>query len=488
MRISLCDGNREAVLLFDPDQVKWVTPKTPNERHRIHAASLPAPFHRLFLKRFQGKAPAHTLLTRAVGSRLPAATPQIYGWGNEGSDYIYAFHCLPPDYQKLSDLLKDGSGIQYLTPDFMRRVAKQAENLFAAIGRTPFAHFFTDFCTKNIMYNPKTGALVYIDLDSAWPFAVLHQQENGPLGHKFDIFFWRLWLKYSPEARRNHQHHHLPKTMVLSFAAAFGRALGLLRHPEDPAARLLCLKPATFEQINQDPLWKALKERDEATFRAFFLLPSRPDGQDDLFDTWSAVFEELTQSLTYVPRTRVREAVEALAAAQDEASRSATASLMPRLSDILNETSLSGVLAALQTGSRKLYEAARTHSTQFSATRFWQEMTSIWRSRDRGYQRLNLVFLIHLLAGCGVTVFSAVTHIDLLLLLLSGGIALAFRRVRAFAREQLWDTASEQWVSALGFGAPFVLPAAGTFFVLLLDLVLIYVLILYHAPKNPLRR
>jgi hypothetical protein len=62
--------------------------------------------------------------------------------------------------------------------------------------------------------------------------------------------------------------------MVLSFAT-YGRALGLLNHPDLTEAKWLILKPAAFEQIDQDPLWKALYGGYGVRLVALALLPVR---------------------------------------------------------------------------------------------------------------------------------------------------------------------------------------------------------------------
>jgi len=476
VQIPLFDGRQRAELQLDLDQPGWLEPKTPGEQYRMLATTLPPPFTTLFLKRFRDrKAPAHTLLTRAVGARLPASTPSIYGWVQSGSDYLYAFECLSPDYQTLNTLLGKPEGVQYMTPSLLLRVATQTESLFSAIGKKPYEHVYTDYCTKNMMYSPQTGGLVLIDLPSAWSREYLRRQVYSRVGGEFDIYFWTLWLNY-PLARRNHQHHHLPLMMLLSFAAAFGRGLGLLSHPELLEAKRLLLKPATFEEIDQDPLWIALEKRREQEFRDFFLLPARPDS---LFDRWTAAFTELTQSTEYVPWFRVRDAVEALAAAQRAAFRAPAAPVSALHLPVFPAGSAnSGILTLLRTDWAAMKQVY-LRQIPFTETELWHELSAHWQSRDKGFARANLVLLIHLSAGASLTFLSAITGLPIAVSL--GIVALAalpvFRflpaRAGNFLRD-LWATVADRIFSFLGFATSLCLPPLITLALLLAALPFAY--------------
>src|SRR5205823_930960 len=92
----------------------------------------------------------------------------------------------------------------------------------------------------------------------------------------FDNNLWSMWLnngqRGSPAVLR--------RTMVFSFAAVWGKALGLLNGPQpppdDPDPFSLVDEPLTFKQ---EPLWEALhKKGDKDKFEKYFHLKSSADG------------------------------------------------------------------------------------------------------------------------------------------------------------------------------------------------------------------
>jgi hypothetical protein len=156
-----------------------------------------------------------------------------------GTDWIYVSERLPNSYKLLYDLLDGATGGNWLTAPMLISVVQQAAQTFEAI--TLYRHVFTDFSTKNIMVDPSTGRIFFIDLDSAWSHDFLVEQKGLPIPGHFDTQFWILW-KEQVEVRircSRQATELLPRTMVASFAAAWGHALGLLANPQLPQAQRL---------------------------------------------------------------------------------------------------------------------------------------------------------------------------------------------------------------------------------------------------------
>jgi hypothetical protein len=81
----------------------------------------------------------------------------------------------------------------------------------------------------------------------------------------------------------------IPMTMVLSFAAVWGRAMGLLQSQQHPNIDPFLLVDAPSKD-KQKQFWVAIKEGDEDEFYEYLLPSSRADG---LFQEWRGVFQEL---------------------------------------------------------------------------------------------------------------------------------------------------------------------------------------------------
>src|SRR5512132_1090335 len=102
--------------------------------------------------------------------------------------------------------------------------------------------------TNNIMLN-HSKRITIIDIDSSWPITRLQTEE--PKNDKVAAELWELWNNYinkrAPRKLVNAQ-----KTVVLSFAAVWSRAIVLKHRPPqyDPHAALkLIVAQATMNNI-----------------------------------------------------------------------------------------------------------------------------------------------------------------------------------------------------------------------------------------------
>jgi hypothetical protein len=290
IQIPLVFEGSKAQLLLDPDPhaLPWDPRKNYCWNYKYDKTNLSHPFKQVFLKRWiGGVAPAHQLLVKAQGKKIPG-TPCIVGMGQAGIDWIYVFERLPKSYLDLNKLLKGKDAERYLTADILKGIVKQAEACFA--GMEDYNYVYTDFTVKNIMVDPSKNELAFIDLDSSWSYPYLENQ-RGQFTNDFDTYFWYLWDTYLLPARRPllPSPEKLPMAMVVSFAAVWGRAMGMLHSQQHPNmdAFLLIDSPS---KDKQEQFWAAIKEGDEDAFYDYLLLPSRTDG---FFQEWQEIFKEL---------------------------------------------------------------------------------------------------------------------------------------------------------------------------------------------------
>jgi hypothetical protein len=243
-------------------------------------------------------------------------TPRVLGVAQENATFIYAFEALPAHYRTLDELLKEPDGEQWLTAQVMLRIIGQSQACFDTIDRYPHNYVYTDFTVNNIMLDHSSDALLLIDLDSAWSYAELKKQNGKATSGQFDANYWCLWYEYLLP-RQNYSCPSpalLPKTMVLTLGAVWGRALGFLQSGQPSAKEAVNLVREPLHE-KQRPLWDALQTRDKAEgkakFQEYFHLSSRVD---ELFECWRDVFWELIAGRS-VPWVDVRNAVELIARA-----------------------------------------------------------------------------------------------------------------------------------------------------------------------------
>ena len=259
------------------------------------------------MKLWDHRAPAHELFLEACGLDIPGS-PKIYGVCEESGLVIYISE-FKAEYEILQNLLKS-DGEYWLTSPTMMNILNQAIETFEALRLYRFV--YTDFCTKNIFVHPATSDILFIDLDSALSYenladTILMKQAIND----FDNNLWSVWLQYVvPHRGFDTSPAVLRRTMVLSFAAVWGRALGLLKgpqpSPEDPFA--LVAEPILPKQ---EPLWEALRTGSAAGFQEYFRL-SQP--VRNLFELWQGIFQELCDG-HHVSWEDVRQAADLIARA-----------------------------------------------------------------------------------------------------------------------------------------------------------------------------
>jgi hypothetical protein len=312
--IVLNTGTKGVNLRFDPERVQGWTDNKKGQKYVRFTTGLSSPFTQIFLKYWiNNHSPAHKLLIDCCGQPMQG-TPRVLGVGQEKTAVIYAFEALSGHYKRLDRLLEEPDAEKWLTPQLMLRVIKQSEACFRTLERC--RHVYTDLSVKNIMLDPARDDLLLIDVDSAWSFTEL-KKRNGIGDHfQFDIHYWCLWSEY---VLRHHKYSCpspalLPKTMVLTLGAIWGRALALLQNNQSSANEALKLVQSPIPD-EQRPLWEALLTRDKAEFEKYFQLSTQVD---ELYECWQEVFSGLIED-PHVPWDDVRQAANLIAQANIKA-------------------------------------------------------------------------------------------------------------------------------------------------------------------------
>lgn len=281
MRVALYDGLRERVLRFEPNDHKWGEQN--NSRFlRAHQTGLPPPFDKVFVKwSLTGQAPAHDLLRSVVGKTLPG-TAKVFGYEERGRECFYFFENLPYDVLRHHVSGANISGI--IRPKLVLRIVNLAARLFTFFYRE--GYIYVDFCIKNIMYDFASHQAFIIDIDSAWKTGDFRERKtpSAPLA----VELWGLWngeiSKALPLRIWNAQ-----KTVVLSFAAVWARAVALLHHtkPDRDAAVALVLSPGYAKQRE---LWEALKNNNRQGFSEYFCLSENKGAA--VYGQWQRIFRD----------------------------------------------------------------------------------------------------------------------------------------------------------------------------------------------------
>lgn len=283
MKVTVHDGWRKAVLSFEPpEREKW---SKQNSDFLIgYPTGLREPFSKVFIKCVQGAPQAHHLLVNLVGHGV-RGTPKVYGHAQEGREYFYFFQNLPTDYCLLEEEIKR-RGVRLIRQQLIRAVVKQAVETFKAMGQ--YGYVYIDFCARNIMLHYRSRRIVIIDIDSAWPVMLL--EKKGRPDHRVQVEFWGLWneeiCKVVPINVNN-----APKTVVVSFAGVWSRALMWVKRKtqsDERAAINLVLNPSSDYQR---PLWKALKEENRQEFIEYFQL--RGTQGEAIYMQWQFMFDGL---------------------------------------------------------------------------------------------------------------------------------------------------------------------------------------------------
>jgi hypothetical protein len=182
----------------DPHAFPWTRRKNYCWNYKFDKTNLSSPFNQVFLKRWiGGMSPAHQLLERAQGEKLPG-TPCIMGMGQAGPDWIYVFERVPKSYQDLSGLVNNAGAEKYLTSDMLLSIVKTAAACFTKLAK--YNHVYTDLSVQNIMVDPVNKDVVFIDLDSSWSYPQLKNQK-GKFTNHFDSYYWYFWDTYLLPAR-----------------------------------------------------------------------------------------------------------------------------------------------------------------------------------------------------------------------------------------------------------------------------------------------
>jgi hypothetical protein len=401
MRIDLISGSRMErwhVDLVDPD-LRWQYRRSEDCQFTvIKNTGLPSPFDQVFLKHWRTKpAPGHELLVASLGKKIEA-TPRIYGIGQTERGFVYVFEFLPESYQTLRRRLLVPEGESLITPGLMLRITKQAEACFEELRRQK--HIYTDWSCQNIMLDTAGLDPWFIDLDSAWSYLELQAHQGRPDSDQFDVDYWCLWDEFAVKLGQAPipSPVSLPHTMVLTFAAVFGRGLGLAQSGERQKAAAY-VRQAPYE--DQRKLWQALKRGEVETFQEYFLLGSRGK---DVFELWREVFSALTDRSSPARWPDIRQATERLAALY--APPSASAAAWGELPGSLRKIAESNLVAALRTDTKELLKV-KTGEMQFSQTHLFRALNLARQPEDARageplplVRGIALVFLFHLLRAC----------------------------------------------------------------------------------------
>jgi hypothetical protein len=273
---------------------------------------LPRPFDQVFIKRFENKkASAHELLKEVRGKMIPG-TPRIFGIEEYGTNSIYVYQFMAGD--TLNNVLMNNSNyLAFLTPELLIKIAEKASDCFEALG--DYKYVYTDFNVKNLMYGP-FGEIALIDLDSAWSDQYLIQNWGNVKAINFDPSSWVWWRKYIAKQRGPAKTTaQLPKTMVLSFAAILGRAIGLINLSNPPPAEEI-REFVRHPNIDvQKLIWHALDQGVDRGFYDYFnfsLSSTTQTQRMKLFENWRDIFRELTAG-RFVAWTEIRQVASELA-------------------------------------------------------------------------------------------------------------------------------------------------------------------------------
>ena len=299
MRVPLRWGERTESFDFDPDSVTWS--RQSGQFVVGHPTGLDGEMARVFIKKYPGKpATAHGLMASSATENRPLpSAPRLLGYAHDsaGNAHYYFTENLPKKYRLLEKLISGGqdkAALNNRLSDVLvdrnlgLKVVQAAARLFAALNRRGFA--YTDFTHKNIMVDWETSDCLLIDLDSCMPVAAVPKNKAGMagLGGEFAVLYWRAWHSWVGVFTAE----MLSRSMVLSFAAVWARAAGLLRAGIDPAdVQRLLRSPGEGDQA---PLWLALINNDRNAFREYFALSYGTDS-DSVFAQWRALFGSMTK-------------------------------------------------------------------------------------------------------------------------------------------------------------------------------------------------
>lgn len=284
MEIALVSGGNSVTFDFEPERQNWSTGNTC--KFLIgHKTGRQYPFDRVFVKRISGRAPAaHKLLLNLLGREIEG-TPKVLGYTYDRKSHIYFFENVASDYKLLEEQLETN----LIRPVIGRIITKEASAVFREV--LQHRYIYTDFCAKNTMLDYAKKRAAFIDLDSAWPITRISKSDQPrPKGLEFKIYFWGLWNNYiswdTPDKPTS-----VPKTMVLSFAAVWSRAIMLAHHPAkaDPPAALNLIRNPGLD--NQRALWDALKTQNRQGFMDYFGLSDA--NARVVYNQWQCMFNDL---------------------------------------------------------------------------------------------------------------------------------------------------------------------------------------------------
>jgi hypothetical protein len=299
MRVTFEFGSAAPVTTsFEPSDHKW---QQQNQLHTIwDNTGLPTPLERVFVKRWHmSAATGDELMRAAIGTKI-AGTPRIYGYATDGQDHYYFIECLPPSYKKLSDLIeRSADGV--LKRGVAQRLVNQSYITFTKLNERGF--IYCDLRSDNVMYNTVARSVSFIDLDSCMSTKSLVAREGKPI-QGVDIAYWGLFNTYVPH-RTGWDPEEVQKTLVLSAAAIWARAVAVYALSERVAAVKLLTSPVLNEQLE---LWEAIKARRKASFENYFQLRQV---RDEVFVQWCNLFESF-RSLRPAEWNSVRSAVKSL--------------------------------------------------------------------------------------------------------------------------------------------------------------------------------
>jgi hypothetical protein len=239
----------------------------------------------VFVKRVSRAAvTGHNLLVKLTGRTLPAS-PRVYGIYQNGDKCLYFFQNLPASFRTLDEQLDN---INVITPQLVRGVITKASGIFKVIERCGFVYI--DFCAKNIMLDRESGGLAIIDIDSSWPATFLRNKKPDNQGQ---IEFWGLW-NHTLSACIPVRVENAQKSVLLSFAAVWSRAIALKRRGTqvDVHSALTFVHNPSYER--QRPLWDALLSKNQKGFLDYFIrgIKALP-----VYVKWQDVFTKLFRGL-----------------------------------------------------------------------------------------------------------------------------------------------------------------------------------------------
>jgi hypothetical protein len=239
------------------------------------------PFTKVSIKRVQGEAEAHHLLAGIVGREV-TGMPEVFGYSRDGDACVYFFQNSPATYRLLEEEIKQ-KGVDSISSQIIRTIVKQAADTFKCIAE--HGYVYIDFCAKNIMIDHRNRRVILIDIDSSWPMSLL--KKKGKPDRQVQVEFWGLWNEdigsIVPINVEN-----APKTLVLSFAAVWSRAL-ILGDRKTNADDLTALKLVHNPSINyQRPLWKALRNKSSHEFMEYCHLKGTLG--ETVYEQWQDMF------------------------------------------------------------------------------------------------------------------------------------------------------------------------------------------------------